>query len=194
MRRTLLVLTAAFVIWAPSPFMTADAAASSKHKEEADGCDHGNTSKQCRPDPSPNGKDCERHGKHGGVNEDHCLSSTTTTIPAPTTTSTMAPPVTSTTATTATTTPASGSPSTTTTTAPSSSSPNLGCVTPDGHPYVTNIEQGGCTSPQTAIQSSTLTPAVSELPRTGRDAGFWAIVGLAILLVGLTFWSASKVL
>jgi len=38
-----------------------------------DPCSHGNTGKDCRPDPQPdNGKDCEHHGKKGGVNEDHC--------------------------------------------------------------------------------------------------------------------------
>ena len=38
-----------------------------------DPCGHGATNKPCRPDPQPdNGKDCEHHGNHGGVNEDHC--------------------------------------------------------------------------------------------------------------------------
>lgn len=55
-----------------------------ENKEEEDGCDHGATGKECREDPSDNGKDCEQHGNHGGVNEDHCV--TTTTIPGTTTT------------------------------------------------------------------------------------------------------------
>jgi hypothetical protein len=42
-----------------------------------DPCSHGNTNKPCRPDPQPdNGKDCEHHGNHGGVNEDHCKGET----------------------------------------------------------------------------------------------------------------------
>lgn len=36
-------------------------------------CEHGNSGKPCREDPQPDsGKDCEEHGNHGGVNEDHC--------------------------------------------------------------------------------------------------------------------------
>jgi hypothetical protein len=42
-------------------------------------CSHGNTGKECKPDPSANGKDCDLHGQNGGVNEDHCLATTTTT-------------------------------------------------------------------------------------------------------------------
>ena len=40
-------------------------------------CSHGNTGKECKPDPSVNGKDCDLHGNNGGVNEDHCLAATT---------------------------------------------------------------------------------------------------------------------
>jgi hypothetical protein len=42
-------------------------------------CSHGNTGKECKPDPSENGKDCDPHGQNGGINEDHCLAGTTTT-------------------------------------------------------------------------------------------------------------------
>ena len=36
-------------------------------------CGHGNSQKPCKEDPQPDkGKDCEEHGNHGGVNEDHC--------------------------------------------------------------------------------------------------------------------------
>jgi hypothetical protein len=64
------------------------------HHEEADGCDHGATGKPCRPDPQPTrGKDCVKHGNHGGVNEDHCKGGTPTPTkthptkhPTPTTT------------------------------------------------------------------------------------------------------------
>jgi hypothetical protein len=52
-----------------------------------DDCSHGINTVTCRPDPNDNGQDCEEHG-NGGINEDHCLSTTvppTTTAP-PTTT------------------------------------------------------------------------------------------------------------
>lgn len=50
-------------------------------------CSHGASGKECRPDPQPeHGKDCEEHGKHGGVNEDHCKpEETTPTETTPTT-------------------------------------------------------------------------------------------------------------
>lgn len=63
-----------------------------------DPCSHGNTGKPCRPDPQPDrGKDCEHHGKEGGVNEDHCKGSTQppTTAETTTTTTTQPPVVTS---------------------------------------------------------------------------------------------------
>jgi hypothetical protein len=52
-----------------------------------DPCSHGNTGRECRPDPQPErGKDCDHHGKQGGVNEDHCLGTTETTTTDDTTT------------------------------------------------------------------------------------------------------------
>jgi hypothetical protein len=62
---------------------SAHGATKNPHHEEQDGCDHGNTGKACRPDPSPHGKDCDKHGKHGGINEDHCKAGVTPT-PTPT--------------------------------------------------------------------------------------------------------------
>jgi hypothetical protein len=52
-------------------------------------CSHGNSGKECRSDPQPeHGQDCEEHGQYeGGVNEDHCYS-TTSTIQTTTTTTT----------------------------------------------------------------------------------------------------------
>jgi len=48
-------------------------------------CAHGETGKPCKPDPNQNGKDCEEHGKSGGVNEDHCANETQPpTNPSPT--------------------------------------------------------------------------------------------------------------
>ena len=49
-----------------------------------DDCSHGNSGKDCRPDPNQNGKDCEDHGNAKG-NEDHCdQAETTTTVPTTT--------------------------------------------------------------------------------------------------------------
>jgi hypothetical protein len=48
-------------------------------------CEHGNSAKPCKEDPQPDkGKDCEDHGNHGGVNEDHCAGNEPT-IPDETT-------------------------------------------------------------------------------------------------------------
>ena len=89
----------------------------------ADPCSHGKTGKDCRPDPQPtNGKDCEDHGKRGGVNEDHCAgttSTTTETTPTGTTpTGTTPTDSTPTVTTPTTTTPPPPPPGTTTSTTP----------------------------------------------------------------------------
>ena len=56
-------------------------------------CEHGNSGQDCKPDPQPeHGQDCDEHGPNeGGVNEDHCLSTTTTTTPSTSTTTTTTP-------------------------------------------------------------------------------------------------------
>ena len=56
-------------------------------------CEHGNSLAECRDDPSPNGKDCEAHGKKGGQNEDHCKTETTPTETTPAITATAAGPI-----------------------------------------------------------------------------------------------------
>lgn len=182
LRRTLLLAPLALLL-AASPAFGGDA-----HHEELDGCDHGATSKPCRPDPSPNGKDCLPHGNHGGINEDHCLTTSTTTGQPATTTSTLPTPVTTTI------TPAeNGSSPTTTSTnliSPTTGTdlPTLGCVTPDGHPYVTNIEQRGCPTPAARLHSA---PA-GELAHTGWDAGLLFVIGTAVLMAGLSCWFCGK--
>src|ERR1700752_1112350 len=90
MRKTLAIACIALgtIFVAASPVL---AAKDDPHQEETDGCDHGHTGKDCKPDPQPDhGKDCDEHGNHGGVNEDHCAPTTTTTQP-PTTTKTKPP-------------------------------------------------------------------------------------------------------
>lgn len=175
--------------------------ATGNHHEQSDGCDHGNTGKDCKPDPQPDhGKDCDEHGNHGGVNEDHCLpTSTTTTMTVPPTTTTTFPNVLTTTTTGA------GSnyvlPTTTTTTgtiiteSPTLTTPSsLGCMTPDGFPYVTNIEQGGCLHPggPTPTSAPSTVTATTELAKTGDDAGLLFVIGTAVLLAGLSCWFCGK--
>lgn len=108
-----------------------------------DPCSHGNTGKPCRPDPQPDrGKDCEKHGKEGGVNEDHCRGETT---PPPTTTE---PPV--------------------TTTEPPGKNPPPRVVPPDQTPPGTTPSSPAPTSPASTTPASTTptpeSPAVSEGP------------------------------
>ena len=46
-------------------------------------CHHGNSNKPCKPDPQPShGKDCLKHGKHGGENQDHCIVTPVTPNPS----------------------------------------------------------------------------------------------------------------
>jgi hypothetical protein len=44
-------------------------------------CSHGNSGKECKPDPQPDhGEECDEHGPNeGGVNEDHCAVDPTET-------------------------------------------------------------------------------------------------------------------
>ncbi len=144
---------------------------SNAHIEEQDGSDHGNTGKPARPDPSPNGKDCEVHGQHGGVNEDHCEATpttTTTTTVTPTTTSTGPSPVSTTTTT------ATGSPSTPTTETSVTSGPTS---TLTGGPAVATV----AASPV----------SIRELPQTGM-AGDLAPFGLALVLLGVALRRAVR--
>jgi hypothetical protein len=65
-------------------------------------CSHGNSGKECKPDPQANhGAECDEHGPfEGGVNEDHCLGGTTGTTTSGTTTSSTTPTVVATSSTT----------------------------------------------------------------------------------------------
>ena len=137
-------------------------------------CEHGNSGKECKPDPQPeHGQDCEEHGPNqGGVNEDHCLSTTTTTTPSTSTTTTTTPdcteahpcggdceedhgPLDCTTSTTTTTTP-----ETTTTT------PHGGCgvAGKDGEPG--NDDCATSTTTTTTPSTSTTTPSTSSTTTT----------------------------
>jgi LPXTG-motif cell wall-anchored protein len=147
------------------------------HVEEQDGCDHGHTGKACKPDPSTNGKDCEVHGQHGGVNEDHCLttsSTTTTTGPTVTTVTT-----TGTTGTTATT-----SPSTTTTTGPGTTTTS---TSPVASPSGTTPTSAVTASPESAATTAVVTVPASgpSLAYTGASSLDLAAVGIALVISGL---------
>lgn len=184
MRRALLLAAA---LSALSVLAFAPAAFASPHGEQADGCDHGATSKPCRPDPQPDhGKDCLVHGNHGGINEDHCaeeVPTSTTTTAAPTTTTT-APAL-----------PLTGVVSSTPSTPPTAEpAPSLGCMTPEGHPYLTNPEQGGCPSAKTDALSPAPVTVLSELPATGWGETLLVFVGLWFLLGGLTALALAQLI
>lgn len=147
------------------------------HHEEADGCDHGATGKDCRPDPSDAGKDCEVHGNHGGVNEDHCVTTTTPSAPSETTTTTTQPVTTTTPPSTA---PPTGSP------LPPVSEPLLNEPPPSAaliDPLV--IEQPGAVTPP-PLAASAVIQQPAELPRTGGLSVALTLVGFIVLLSGIS--------
>lgn len=193
MRKVLLLLLTAGFVFALS------GTALAKNDSPYD-CDHGNSDKPCRPDPQPNhGKDCLHHGKNGGVNEDHCLPTTTTTQP-PTTTTT-APPVTTTTnpPTTTTTAPVvvtTTQPPVTTTTAPpvvttTTGSPSVTkgtqCTDANGNPFTTSLSVCPEVTTTTTIPPVTVaapTP-VTQLPHTGSPAQTESELAAVLILLGL---------
>ena len=121
-------------------------------------CEHGNSGQECKPDPQPeHGQECDEHGPNeGGVNEDHCLSTTTTTTPSTSTTTTT--PSTSTTTTTPST-------STTTTTTP--------CT--EAHPCGGDCEEDhgplDCTTSTTTTTTPETTTTTPTTPGCGVGAG-----------------------
>jgi LPXTG-motif cell wall-anchored protein len=142
------------------------------HVEELDGCDHGATGKACKADPSTNGQDCEVHGNHGGVNEDHCLTSSSTTSTTATTTTT-ATTIGTTTTTTA------PVPATTTTTSGTATTPTVLATPPSSEaPSVVSV------SPGSALVS-TVPASGRELPRTGASTFDALSVGLGLVIAGL---------
>lgn len=169
-----------------------------------DDCSHGNNGKDCRPDPSENGKDCEDHGNARG-NEDHCdaattttttpTTSTTTTTTTSTTTSTTSTTQTTTTPTTTstpgtTTTPTGTTPGTTTTTPTTGTPPaTTGAVAGTSNPPVTKPElQKELASQVKGARAARVSPAAAnpaELPFTGFPAWAFALAGSLMLATGL---------
>lgn len=150
-------------------FLATPATAAPTHREEIDGCDHGATGKECRPDPSPNGKDCQAHGNHGGINEDHCEEES-----SPTTTTTSGPP-----ATTTTSVPSAERLTTTTTTEPLSSS------TPTVHETGSTSSLPGPSDTPLTVTPSTTSHGMAELPATGSGTSTLLVIGSVLLLAGV---------
>jgi hypothetical protein len=163
-----------------------------------DDCSHGNSGKDCRPDPNQNGKDCEDHGNAKG-NEDHCdQAETTTTVPTTTnetttneTTTTNQNTTTNETTTTTTKTETGSTPPTTT----SSSTPGNGGSS--GGPGVSSAPEPAVSTPAVqkkpahkvrGARASGVAAATSrpgELPFTGFPAWALALIGSAMLAAGL---------
>lgn len=66
-----------------------------------------------------------------------------------------------------------------------SEDPSLGCMTPDGYPYLTNIEQGGCPAPITAVATIPAARLEKQLPQTGAAADTLAFFGIFLLVAGI---------
>jgi hypothetical protein len=151
-----------------------------------DDCSHGNSDKDCRPDPNENGKDCEDHGNARG-NEDHCDSggTTTTTTTTETTTTTTTTDTTPTTTTTATTTP-----STTTTATPQGNSTpsSSGESSSTSAPPITKPAPQKERAQVKGAQAASPAHAAGkpgELPFTGLPTWAFALIGSVLLGAGL---------
>lgn len=165
-----------------------------------DDCSHGNSGKDCRPDPSTNGKDCQDHGNASG-NEDHCdqASTTTTTTPDSSTTSTSSSTTsTNSSTTTSTTSTTSGGSTSTPSTSTSATLPTNGTTTASA-PTTTGATAAASTPPTKQELQKELAKQVKgvrattagthsnprELPFTGFPAWVIALIGAAMVSAGL---------
>jgi hypothetical protein len=147
-----------------------------------DDCSHGNTGKDCRPDPNENGKDCEDHGYAKG-NEDHCdqADTTTTTETTPTTETTTTSETTTTTPGTTTNPGSSGTPG-----SPASSGGSEPAAV--SAPPVSTPELQQAPAQQVKGAQASVAPASNkpgELPFTGFPAWALALIGATMLAAGL---------
>ena len=164
-----------------------------------DDCSHGNSGKDCRPDPNENGKDCGDHGNAMGT-EDHCdQADTTTTTETTPTTETTTTVETTTTSETTTTTPGTTTTIPGTTTNPGSSwTPgNSGSpASPSGGsepaavsaPPVSTPELQQAPAQHVKGAQASVAPASNkpgELPFTGFPAWALALIGAVMLAAGL---------
>lgn len=160
-------------------------------------CAHGNSGKPCKDDPQPEkGKDCEEHGKKGGVNEDHCKGTETTptdTTPTETTPTTPEETTPSTTETTSTT----PSPQETTPDEPSSDKPGTTPDSPSGSDDVTKptleeqldeqAQQNGANTDAPGHPQ-----AAGELPYTGFEVWMAVVIGLSLSGAGIALRHWAK--
>jgi hypothetical protein len=164
-----------------------------------DNCSHGNSDKDCRPDPNENGQDCEDHGNASG-NEDHCDAvdtTTTTTTTSTTETTSTSTTTTSSTTTTPTTTssgspgtppPGNGGPPSSSSSGPESSSASTPPVTkPELQKQLAEQAKG-----VHAARASSAPSKPGELPFTGFPAWVIALIGSAMLVTGLGLRKASS--
>lgn len=166
--------------------------ASSNDPPGRDPCSHGATGKPCRPDPSTNGKDCDHHGK-GGANEDHCVSTSTSSSTTTTARTTTAQTTTSSTTTGGSTSPTTSSTSTATSTLTATSSTPI--------PVTVPTTTGGSSSTTATLPKPDKKPVVKkpvkpathkrvthkrvahELPYTGLSLR-WYLLFAALLIAG----------
>jgi hypothetical protein len=153
-------------------------------------CEHGNSGQACKPDPQPDhGKDCDEHGKQGGVNEDHCLGTSPTTTTNETTTNETTTQETTTDQTTTretSTTPATKETTTTSTTTTAQGPGPTATAGPSGGPRTASSPP--VAKPKQAVKARAVSPAhtkVAQLPFTGFPAWVLAIVGSVLLVAGL---------
>jgi hypothetical protein len=164
-----------------------------------DDCSHGNSGKDCRPDPNQNGKDCEDHGNARG-NEDHCdQTGTTTTDSTSTTETTTTDPTTTSQTTTSTTTETDTGQTTTTNPGPPATPPappgNDG--SPSGSETSSSNQPVTVTKPGLqkqlahqvkSVRASRVSRGSSkpgELPFTGFPDWALALIGSMLLTAGL---------
>lgn len=153
-------------------------------------CEHGNSGQTCVPDPQPtHGQDCEEHGNEGGVNEDHCLSTSTTVSPTTTT-----QPPSSTTTTTPVTTASEVPPSTTTTSTATTVPTPTETTTTTPVVVTTPVGTTGSQSVTKPVKQPKLTSGSEKLAFTGVEDVVPLAAG-ALVLVSLgsgLMWAGSR--
>lgn len=192
--RLLVVLLASLVCGFIVPSAIADKPPAPPGQGE---CSHGNTGKDCKPDPSTNGKDCDPHGNNGGVNEDHCVATTTTTTTTNETTTNQTTTTNKTTTTNGTTTTNS---TTTDRTVPTTNSTPIETVTPLPSPKCDDGSNPPCVKPDAAptakvkgkVKIKSGSAVKGELPFTGLSLWIVVALGSVMLLTGLTIRLRSR--
>lgn len=123
---------------------------------------HGQNQEDCRPDPNEHGQDCDPHGQHGEMNDDHCGTTTTT---AAATTTTLLPTV------------ITAAPTTTTTGAATTTTLAM-------TPFVS--------ATTTTLPTAVLGTQVEKLPVTGFPIGFLLVCSSLAIAFGLALRYVNK--